>query len=705
MPTIVYDLEANSDDFSAGIGKATSAMKGAVNAAGALSAGVLALGASMRELIADVTDYVDNINTLAGNSGLANDTIKALDLAAQASGKALTDLVPQDLSARIQKAADGGKKMQKAFADLGVAVKDGNGELRNADAVFRDVINQLTAIEDPTTKAALATQVLGSQGQQLLTAFGDVSSFDQFVELGREFGVDVGPDAVSATGTWQKATANLSLAFDTAKQSLFEGIGGTAVSTLIERFSLGFVFLTELVGNVVADVIDNFVVLGKIVGNALTGNFQAAIDEAQNFKTLPDVIGGAFQEAEDKARSFFTLAQSAPPVAADQITTVVPPLEGVSAASLKAEKNVEKLAGGIDKLAAIGQAAGADQLDAIGKVNAARDKSLALIDDQIAKFEELAVQGVDVTAGLAEAEAARTEVLARASRDRVAIREAEIADLQAQREEQIEAERELFSEQIAEQAEVWRAQAEERIALEEQIREATVIAASSILATTQKVTELRIAAAQAEAAEAEANIDRMRERLASEEELTEAQRERIEERIADEEKLLSEQQKAIRKAHSLQQSAAVAQILIDAAVATLALVPAFAFLGPGAPVAAAGVTGPLAAANIAAVLAQQAPSIHDGAANVDEVFGLLRQGEAVLNQRGAETIGRQAVEQANRGVGGQAGQGPQVIQVAFQRRVLDTMVSQTIAGGGETQRMLDAQRAPVGTLNPFGKGA
>ncbi len=92
--------------------------------------------------------------------------------------------------------------------------------------------------------------------------------------------------------------------------------------------------------------------------------------------------------------------------------------------------------------------------------------------------------------------------------------------------------------------------------------------------------------------------------------------------------------------------------------------------------------------------------MHDGTSNTDEVLARIRGGEALLNQRGAETIGRNVIDALNRGDSG--GRGPVVNEIVFQRRVVDRMVSRTIEGGGRTRNLIGRGRPPAGTVDPFG---
>ena len=123
-------------------------------------------------------------------------------------------------------------------------------------------------------------------------------------------------------------------------------------------------------------------------------------------------------------------------------------------------------------------------------------------------------------------------------------------------------------------------------------------------------------------------------------------------------------------------------------------------IGPAAPLVTAGIVGPAIVAQLAVVSAQQPPKLHGGTSNSDEVLATVRSGEAVMSQRGAESIGRDNIDAANNGNGGSAGG---VIQnaIVFRNRTIDKMVSETIRSGGATRNIIRAGRRP-GVVDPFG---
>jgi hypothetical protein len=310
MPTVKYDLVGDS-----------SKLVGSFKAAGTAA---LALGAAYAKLIDNTVKTVDEVNTLANATGLSTNAINGLRLAARASGKELTDIVPSKLAKNMLAAADSGGAMADSFARVGVEFENTDGSLRDASEVFGELIGGLSDMENRTEAAAVAAQLLGKNGKELLTAFEDQEGFQKFVDLGNEFGTKTGPDAVKAAGEWQAATANLSLAFENAGASLLDTFGGSgAIAMVIEQFSLGFVGLTEFISLVTSDTIKNIGLLadfatGAITG-AITGDFTAVEAAGQELKFATTIIGDAFDGAREKASSFWELQAREVPAAAKAI--------------------------------------------------------------------------------------------------------------------------------------------------------------------------------------------------------------------------------------------------------------------------------------------------------------------------------------------------------------------------------------------------
>lgn len=104
--------------------------------------------------------------------------------------------------------------------------------------------------------------------------------------------------------------------------------------------------------------------------------------------------------------------------------------------------------------------------------------------------------------------------------------------------------------------------------------------------------------------------------------------------------------KLARKAFKETQALRIAETIISGAAAG---VRALAELGPVAGAIAAASIAVTTGVQVATIKAQKPPKFHDGGMiQPDESLAVLRRGEAVLNERAAQRLGRQAIESLNR---------------------------------------------------------
>jgi len=291
------NLEGKSKSAGDGLdGMGSSATMAAASVA-AVATATIAAGAALFSYTTHIEQLVDETNTLGAATGLANTTIAGLRAAAAASGKALSDVVPKDLSKKILDAANGIKKAKLAFGQLGVSATDSSGQLRNADEVFRDILDQLTKIENPTMRSALAMQVLGNQGKELLTAFEGSAGLDKFVAQAEKYGHDVGPEAVAATGRWQGANAALAASLTHVGASVAEVTGMMGGMTdFINGTASIVVFSFEVAAGVVGIYTASIARAWEAAKALVTLDFKSfAVDGVGAFLDLAGLAGGVFQ--------------------------------------------------------------------------------------------------------------------------------------------------------------------------------------------------------------------------------------------------------------------------------------------------------------------------------------------------------------------------------------------------------------------------
>lgn len=182
-------LKVLSEQFKQAGEKMTAAgeaMRG-LSAAGAAT--VAALGA----LAVKSGRTADDINMLSKVTGISTKNLQQYAIAAD-----LVD-VSVDAIAKSQKkliksmdsARDGSDKQQEAFKKLGVSVTDSQGNLRDSEKVFQDVITALGGIENESDRAALAQTIFGKSAAELNPLIEDQGeTYKRVSDTLKKYGLD-----------------------------------------------------------------------------------------------------------------------------------------------------------------------------------------------------------------------------------------------------------------------------------------------------------------------------------------------------------------------------------------------------------------------------------------------------------------------------------------------------------------------------------
>ncbi len=115
-------------------------------------------------------DAADAASKAAASAGVTIEALTGLQFAADLSGVSSTDLATslRVLNVNLSNAAAGSAKSSEAFARLGIQVKDSSGNLRAADKVLLDVADKFAQYENGAAKAALAQELFGRSGVQMI---------------------------------------------------------------------------------------------------------------------------------------------------------------------------------------------------------------------------------------------------------------------------------------------------------------------------------------------------------------------------------------------------------------------------------------------------------------------------------------------------------------------------------------------------------
>ena len=159
------NLRAMSEQFKDIGNKLTSAgqaMRGLSTAAAAVTAAIGALTVKSGK-------WADDINTMSKRYRIGTKDLQMYSAAAE-----LVDVDVDTIAATHRKltksmtsAEKGTGKQAEAFEALGVSITDSNGQLRDSDAVWNEVIQSLSLVENETEREALAMDLLGKSAGDL----------------------------------------------------------------------------------------------------------------------------------------------------------------------------------------------------------------------------------------------------------------------------------------------------------------------------------------------------------------------------------------------------------------------------------------------------------------------------------------------------------------------------------------------------------
>lgn len=121
------------------------------------------------EMTDQAADFADELNTLANKTGIAGDKLQEYAYVARFADTEVETITSSmaKLSRNMYNASRDVKEQKDAFDELGVAYMDGNGNLRDNEDVFNDLIDALGGMTDETKRDALAMVLMGKSAQDL----------------------------------------------------------------------------------------------------------------------------------------------------------------------------------------------------------------------------------------------------------------------------------------------------------------------------------------------------------------------------------------------------------------------------------------------------------------------------------------------------------------------------------------------------------
>ena len=331
----VEDAGKQSEDAGSKFEKLGTVCKAVGAAVGvafaAVSAAAVAAGKALVDMSVSGATYADTVLTESTVTGIAADKLQEYMYAAElvdVSTETLTKSMAKQIKS-MKSATDGSSSYVEAYERLGVAVTDANGNMRDSDTVYWELIDSLGKVQNETERDALAMTLLGKSAQELNPLIeAGAGRMQELGDQARAAGYVISDEMLAAYGALDDNIQYLKVNAEGAKNALgtvllpvLTELSGTGVE-LLGEFTKGIVDangdigkMSEVISAVLPKALDAVMeyvpelleVIASIVGalgQAIIDNLPIIVDSASQILLsilegliagLPQIADGALQ--------------------------------------------------------------------------------------------------------------------------------------------------------------------------------------------------------------------------------------------------------------------------------------------------------------------------------------------------------------------------------------------------------------------------
>ena len=286
----------------------TKSLQAGTKALTAYTSAATAAGTAIVKMTGDAAEWADDLNTLSKQTGLTTEELQKMEYAAKLIDVD-TDTITKSMAKLTKNMTSTSDQVKGAFDALGVSVRDQNGDLRNNQEVFNEIINALGEVENETERDNLAMQLFGKSAQELNPLI--LGGADALKKLGDEAeaaGLIMSQDALNSLNAYNDS-------LDTLKANA--EVSGKIIAT---SFAPRLKGLTDSVGKNLPSIADSF-------GKMFSGDITAGQDFREQIKALStDLVGQINEMLPDLLGGLNTLIVSIAENAPDAILTLLPTL-------------------------------------------------------------------------------------------------------------------------------------------------------------------------------------------------------------------------------------------------------------------------------------------------------------------------------------------------------------------------------------------
>lgn len=161
---------------------------------------VSATGA-MVGLATKTSETADRVDKMSGKMGLSNQAFQEWDYVMGQSGMSIDTMKVgmKTLVEQMDSANNGSEKSTEAFGKLNLTWEDGTGKLKSQEQMMQEAIYALADMEEGSEKTALATDLFGKAGTEMLPMLeGGSQGIKDLTERSHELGLILNDETIGA---------------------------------------------------------------------------------------------------------------------------------------------------------------------------------------------------------------------------------------------------------------------------------------------------------------------------------------------------------------------------------------------------------------------------------------------------------------------------------------------------------------------------
>jgi len=212
-------------DLEKSVGRAQSVISNFAKSTIAGLAGALSVGMFVNAGRAAL-NFADDIGKMAQKVGMTTEALSKLTYAAK-----LSDVSMQELQVGVQQLSKNMEAGSEGLAALGISATDSAGNLRSTAEVFADVAEAFAGMEDGAGKTAIAMNIFGRSGAQLIPLLNSGKrGLNDMGDEAQRLGVVISNDAAKAAEKFNDNMTRLQEALNGIAQEVVQNV----VPSLIE---------------------------------------------------------------------------------------------------------------------------------------------------------------------------------------------------------------------------------------------------------------------------------------------------------------------------------------------------------------------------------------------------------------------------------------------------------------------------------------